>query len=215
MINEKEVEDTRKAGKTSVPYGTLQKIINEQEGKAGLSVNSISLNTVRSRVKSGNVAAINANQISPIDELEPLIYKFCMWLGKMGRPLTIATIIELANVLVSGTEFESKVYQCKLLQKLKHSDKLGNAWYRGFLSHYQDVLTRSGSAIKDIKWRTWAATENFLNTHENTFAAIVEAGIAEEVEDAIQYDTGLLTKHKLTKPEFLLFVVKTGCNTTN
>ncbi len=43
MMYEKEVEDARKAGKTSVPYGTLQKIINEQEEKAVLSVYSISL----------------------------------------------------------------------------------------------------------------------------------------------------------------------------
>jgi len=42
---------------------------------------------------------------------------------------------------------------------------------------------------------------------------MVEAGIAEEVEEAIQYDAGLPTKFKLTHPEFLLFVDETGCNT--
>jgi hypothetical protein len=42
---------------------------------------------------------------------------------------------------------------------------------------------------------------------------MVEVGIVEEVKDAIQYETGLPTKYKLTKPEFLLFVDKTGCNT--
>jgi hypothetical protein len=48
--------------------------------------------------------------------------------------------------------------------------------------------------------------------HENMYTAMVEAGIMEKVEDAIQYDTGLPTKYKLTKSEFLLFVDETGCN---
>jgi hypothetical protein len=42
---------------------------------------------------------------------------------------------------------------------------------------------------------------------------MVEAGIAEEVEEAIQYDAGSPTKFKLTHPKFLLFVDETGCNT--
>ena len=42
---------------------------------------------------------------------------------------------------------------------------------------------------------------------------MVKAGIAEEVEEAIQYNAGLPTKFKLTHPELFLFVNETGCNT--
>ncbi len=45
------------------------------------------------------------------------------------------------------------------------------------------------------------------------YTTMVETGIAEVVEDAIQYDTGLPSKYKLIKPEFLLFVDETSCNT--
>ncbi len=42
---------------------------------------------------------------------------------------------------------------------------------------------------------------------------MVEAGIAEVVEEAIQHEAGLPTKYKLTRPEYLLFVDETGCYT--
>jgi len=49
--------------------------------------------------------------------------------------------------------------------------------------------------------------------YQNIYEHMVEAGIAEYVEDEIQHDTGLPSHYKLTHPEFLLFVDETGCNT--
>ena len=139
--------------------------------------------------------------------------EFCVRLGKMGCPLTKTTVIELANDIISGTELKEEVLNCKQLRKLKSIEKLGNAWYRGFLSRHEDVLTRNGSEVKDLKRRTWVKSENFQNMYENVYATMVEAGIAEELEEEIQHERGLPTKYALTKPEFLLFVDETGCNT--
>ena len=139
--------------------------------------------------------------------------EFCVRLGKMGCPLTKTTVIELANDIISGTELKEEVLNCKQLRKLKSIEKLGNAWYQGFLSRHEDVLTRNGSEVKDLKRRTWVKSENFQNMYENVYATMVEAGIAEELEEEIQHERGLPTKYALTKPEFLLFVDETGCNT--
>ncbi len=49
--------------------------------------------------------------------------------------------------------------------------------------------------------------------YENVYKMMVEAGIAEVVEEAIQHEAGLLTKYKLTHPKYLVFVNETGCNT--
>jgi hypothetical protein len=49
--------------------------------------------------------------------------------------------------------------------------------------------------------------------YENVYEEMVKAGIAEEKEEEIEYETGLSSKFQLTKPEFLLFVDETGCNT--
>jgi len=157
---QKKIDEAKKAGLANVPNGTLKKIVNKEEEKAGLSVNTISLDTVRSRVKRGNLSAYNENQQSPILDIEPLICEFCIHLGKMVRPLTKTTVIELANDLASGSDLEQKIVVCKKIRKLNCVEKLGAAWYKGFPNRYKDVLTRNGSIVKDLKRRTWGWIAN-------------------------------------------------------
>ena len=145
------------------------------------SAQSISIETVRIRVKRGNLDGFNPSQQSPIKDIEPVICQFCIYLGKMGRPLTKSTIIELANDLIHETEYKKTVKDCKELRKLKQTETLSEAWYRGFLQRYSDELTRSGIKIKDVKRNTWVTKENFSNMYENIYETMVEAGIAEKV----------------------------------
>jgi hypothetical protein len=151
--------------------------------------------------------------ISPIHDVEPTLCDFCIRLGKMGNPLTKTTIIELANDLIAETKYKEKIKDCKNLRKLDSVDKLGDAWYRGFMSRYSEKLTRNGTTIKDSKRNTWVTTENFQNMYESVYEAMVTAGVAEKGEEEITYETGLPSKYKLTKPEYVLFVDETGCNT--
>jgi hypothetical protein len=115
-----------------VPNGTLKKLINEEEEKAGLAVNTVALKTVRSRIKGGNLTAYNKNQQSPITDIEPIIAEFCIHVGKMGSSVTKTTVIELANYIICRLEIEEEVFNCKKLRNLKSNKKLGTAWYRGF-----------------------------------------------------------------------------------
>jgi len=48
---------------------TLKKIITEEIEKSGVPTNSISLETVRCRVKGGNLDAFNPSQQSPIRDI--------------------------------------------------------------------------------------------------------------------------------------------------
>ena len=73
MLYKKTIEEVRKKGFTNVPNGTLKKLVNDEEEKAGLSINSISLDTIRSRVKRGNPEAYCESKLSPIRDLEPLL----------------------------------------------------------------------------------------------------------------------------------------------
>ncbi len=138
---------------------------------------------------------------------------FCIHLGKMGNPLTETTIIELKNYLIAEKEYQEKIKECKGLQKLNSTEKLGDAWYRGFVSRYSDRLTRSGTTIKDTKRNTWVTKENFQNMYESVYEAMVTAGVAQKEDEEITYGTGLPSRYRLTKPEYVLFVDETGCNT--
>ncbi len=70
MYNKK--KEAERSG-SFVPNGMLKKIITEETEKSGVIANSISLETVRSRVKRGNLDAFNPSQQSPIRDIEPLI----------------------------------------------------------------------------------------------------------------------------------------------
>jgi hypothetical protein len=85
---------------------------------------------------------------------------------------------------------------------------LGTAWYKGFLHCYEDVLIRNGSIATDLKWRTWVTAVQ--NMYENFYKTMVETGIVEVVEEAIQHKAGLPTKYKLTQPKYLVLYMEWG-----
>jgi hypothetical protein len=51
---------------------------------------------------------------------------------------------------------------------------------------FSNELTRSAIKIKDVKQNTWVTKENFTNMYENVYETMVEAGIAEKVEEEVQ-----------------------------
>jgi hypothetical protein len=213
LLYEKAKEEARKEGKLAVSKGVLEKIVSDVETEAGLSANTISLDTIRSRIKRGNAKGINCYAISPIADLEPLIVEFCIRLAKIGNPLTKKTVTLLANDLVTDNEYESRIINCKKDRHLVSDGTLGDAWYRGFMTRHKEVLTNKQRTVKDVKRNTWVTVENFESMYENVYEAMVEAGIAEKKEEAVQYETGRPSQYVLTKPEYLLFVDETGCNT--
>ncbi len=139
------LKKARNAGKKVVPKGTLEKIVSDVETEAGLSKNNISLETVRSRIKRGNLDATKTYSISPIADLEPLIVEFCIRLAKIGDPLTKKTVIQLANSFVVDNDYQSRINNCKSDRKLLCNGFLSDAWYSGFMHRQKDVLTRKGS----------------------------------------------------------------------
>ena len=203
ILYQQACEEASKSGKKAVPKGTLERIIADVENEAGLSENSISVNTIRSRIKRGNVEGKNSYSLSPITELEPLIVEFCIRLAKIGDPLTRKTVIQLANDLVIDNDYQSRINECKSERHLQSNGLLGDAWYRGFMTWHKDKLSRKGSTVKDVKRSTWVTRENFESMYENIYESMVEAGIAEKVEEEIQYKAGHPSHYVLTKPECL------------
>jgi hypothetical protein len=78
ILYEEACKEARKSGKNAVPKGTLERIVSDVETVAGLSENSISIETVRSRIKRGNPDGTRTYSVSPIADLEPLIVEFVL-----------------------------------------------------------------------------------------------------------------------------------------
>ncbi len=108
MLYNEEREKAMKA-KNYVPVGTLKRY--KKRKKAGLKSNSISLEniisnsisleTIRSRVKRHNLSAYNPFETLLINNIEAIIFYFCIRLGKTSKPLTKRTVIEFSG----GTRF--------------------------------------------------------------------------------------------------------------
>jgi hypothetical protein len=102
---------------------------------------------------------------------------------------------------------------------------LVKSWYQGFMRRNSDTLKRGRCRVLDTNHHTWCTYENFERMFEGVYAAMVEAGIAEKVEEKVMYDdrgqitndvskmVGQPTNFILKHPEYLLFVDETGCNT--
>ena len=102
---------------------------------------------------------------------------------------------------------------------------LGTRWYNGFMKRFKHQLHRCRAKHKDFKRRTWVTTENFQNMYDNIYKEMVKSGVAVLLDEEIMYDEngletddiekmfGRPTRYKLTKPEMVIFVDETGCNT--
>jgi hypothetical protein len=112
---------------TNVPDGFLKRLVLEEEEETRLASNSISLDTIRSRVKRGNLTAYNPTETPPIDDIEAILCDICIRPGKMGQPLTKVTIIELTNSLVSKTEYKEKLEAAKKLRLFEDEGNLSAA----------------------------------------------------------------------------------------
>ncbi len=173
----------------------------------------MSLHTIRSRIARENIDCVDGNQISPVAAVETIICDFCRRLAKIGDPLTKGTVVQLANDLIAETEFATKVVECKEICQLNPESALGNAWYRGFMKCHEALLTTKKANFKDTKQNTWVRREHFINMYENAYEAMVTAGVAEKVDSPEESPSRSLFHYKLTRPEYLLFVDETGCNT--
>ena len=89
--------------------GTLAQLFHEAESSAGLSAGSIVHETVRTRIKSGNVTGVAHQRKSPLEEIEPIIVENCVRLAEIGAALTDEEVMALTAELISGTKYEKEL----------------------------------------------------------------------------------------------------------
>ncbi len=100
-------------GSKKVPNGTLKSIVSKAKSDAGLAPSTISQSTVSHSILSGNVDGRKIMQISPVADIEPLIADFFIRIARLGELLSKTLVINLANDLISVTDYSEQVYVFK------------------------------------------------------------------------------------------------------
>ena len=111
------------------------------------------------------------------------------------------------------------------LQTTKNNPLLGTRLYNGFMKRYSDLLRRGRLRHKEVKRSSWCTKEHFKNMYDAIYEKMVEANVAKKLDEEVMLDIdgnivddetkmyGRKTRYILTKPEMVLFVDETGCNT--
>ena len=216
--------DAKPSGKR-VKNGLLASIINEAESTAGLSSGSIMPETVRTRLKKGNVTGVALQRKSPLKAIEPLIVEHVVRLGEIGSALTGEEIMALTSEIIKGTEYETELLEYKQKRNIQSNYLVGKAWYHGFIKRNQEKIKRVRCKVRDQKRLTWCTLDNFQNMYDSVYDKMVLAGVAEKVHNQLMYDkngnetedeslmVGRKTSYRVTKPSNIVFVDETGCNT--
>lgn len=230
------VSDYKKDDTHVLPKKYLQQIINLSEMENNLVPGTIKPATVRSRVRRNNLEGIHKRRIPIFNSIEPLMVQWCLKMAEIGQSLSRENVIELVNDLIKNTEFEQKylayLEECNQ-QHLTSNGIIGHSWYNKFMKSNKQILHCGRCRPRDINRYTWCTYENFANMYEGVYSSMVNASIAELLEEEIMYNKiGEITinqeemfgrptkykitrptKYKITRPDYLLFVDKTGCNT--
>jgi hypothetical protein len=220
-----------KTTKKNLPNGALDELIKTTLTSKNLPLDSVNREAILSRYRRNNLTGISKHRQSPLLEIEPLIVEWCLKMAKIGMALNRENVIDLTSELIQGTEFEKKFKDFKKVRyidgKRTNGEKfqVGKTWYNGFMLRNKEALRRGKCKVRDIKRHTWCTYENFRNMYDCVYLSMVESGVAEELSEAVMYDVngevttnvdemyGRPSKYRMVKPENLVFVDETGCNT--
>jgi hypothetical protein len=232
----KKAAEIYQAEKAALPVGKrmvagrVDKIISEQETVFGLSPSKgwINKRTVITRVQRNNPTGLGEGQISPLQEIEPLLSQYIQRLGEMREPLDQTNVIALACDLVRGTEVENKliIWKKKYSHWLEGSSALiGPGWYSGFKKRYSHELKLVKAMNCDTQRATWCQYQHFEAMYDHIYKRFVEAGVASKRIEPIWQDItgmivpdesqafGLQCEYEVKEPEWIVFVDECGANT--
>jgi hypothetical protein len=219
------LKSSAKLSGKNVKRNSLNNIINDTANEFGLTPSSINSGTVKSRIMSSNPSGFAPQRISPLAEIEPLILQWVIKLAEMGQPLTKTGIISLANEIIDSTYHSDRLSNFKQKRKINNETQAGVRWYNGFLKRNAEYLRRSKCKIKDQNRINWCTYENFSNMYDGVYHSMVKAGVAIQTPEERMYDQngvrvfdksdmyGRPTKFQMIKPQNVVFVDETGCNT--
>ena len=174
---------------TKVQNGFLKSLTEKAITTYGLSSDfTMPMSTVRSRIKSGTLEVSHPGEITPVAGLEPILCAYVYSAWRIGRPLGVGEIHDLANSLLYNSELEAEIIQWKRKRGLwddlnPDANVLGLRWLSGFKCRNKELFELK-NPVKYERNRsdhvTYVAFDRQFNQVEE---GLVESG------NAVKFDT--------------------------
>ncbi len=221
-----------RGGNVRVKKGVYEMITQETLKLFDLPEDSISKETVQSRLKAGrNLMVAHPGPNSPMTAIESYLVDMLTTLAAMRQPVTPDVALEMINSMIQGTVTESKVREWKK-KVLKDEDDVessgnivGQKYWRNFLARNPILKTKKCVRFDSFR-EDWCTPENFEAMYEDVYSRMVECGAALKLPDAVWVNKegaivqtkdeawGRPTNYLLTRPDYVIFVDEVGDNTS-
>ena len=160
-----------KLTKNKMKKGEFEKIIEEARKKFDATECSLSIKTVQSRFRRGNLLVHHRGTNSPMPPLEPDLLEIVLQKGQMNQSLTVGEGLQLANSMIkSGSEVEKKVI-AYLQSRKQHAGPdgsttripgslLGSGYWAGFRRRHRHLLVSKRGVQFGHNRSEWCKYEN-------------------------------------------------------
>lgn len=224
------LKEAARSNNKPVAYGSLQKLIQKALQEHNLDKDApdfvIPLETIRSRVKASNMTKSQTGILSPMDPLESLIADVFIQKSRMGQPMGTTNGLLFINSLIADTKYEKIVNQHKVTCGIPLDNNklvLGKKYLKNFMRRNKEKLEKGGVTNQDNKRKEWSTYQNVEKMYNLVYNGMVEARVAEKLPEPVWMDRsgeivskdkafGQQVSHKVTHPEYLIFVDEVGNN---
>ena len=186
----------------------------------------ISTETIRSRVKRGNLYPSHPGIQSPLHEAEQALVVICLEMGKIRQPLNCDEGTRLMNEMIKGTPAQDALKEFQTVRKLNKSQEYGTVgwgWWDAFMTRHGDkIVSRRGERFACIRGQ-WTKLSNIKYAYRCIYDVMVDARIASVREVPVFTDRegnvveesqafGFKQDIEINHPDYLLFGDESGCS---
>jgi hypothetical protein len=209
-----------------VKKGCLDDIIKEQKRKFNLSDNiKIDQSAIRARHYRGRLKVKSFGPASPMADVEPKLVELIVRMSRIRRCLTATQCLLLANDLIEGTEYETKVVSFKRGRYEKNDlgkANLGKKYWLGFKKRWEHVLAFKRGQKFALDRSAALTFCNMNKMYNEVYDAMEECGVASKCNElmyakndgsiATEWNDkfGLPCTHQIDHPQMCLVVDEVG-----
>ena len=209
-----------------VPKGELKKIIAEVAKKNNVNANDVSLLAIKRRVDRQSLEChhlAGGGQVSPLAVIEPIVVGIILQMAQIRQCLNPSKGLALVNSIIEGTKVQDDLKKWKQKNTPNSTGTVGKGYWRSFMKRYNNQIVSKRGAKYELNRQNWTTYANFSNMYNHAIDAMVDAGLAIELNEPVWMDRngnvcseedafGCKVHHKLLRPDMCMCGDEVGNN---